>query len=372
MFTSCQLFLTIVDKGVLTLGIACDRITIKRGEHMKKYKTKKHLSLDIAMNETWSQNHKKKSRTYNNTKNTWRKDLEAIGDEQRKQKLFQYALEGNKKMVRVLYEDVKDKFDLNFYDKDGNNLLMYAIKGGNIETVRYLVSRGIETDYVNALGLTPLHLAVRKNRMDLTAALVDGGADINIVGKNNEGPIFDAVKEGNAKMVEALYLNGAQINHKNDRGETPLHVATKDPRRQEVLLVLLALGANIEEGNNRGQTPLIYAIINENNPLIDILLKRGANMNHADAENNTPIMYCAKSGNREALRVLIARGADFLKYNNNGDRALNIALKNDYKTCAEILAKAERIMSSDLNSLQKKQELFKFATHNKVTNSCAR
>ena len=106
--------------------------------------------------------------------------------------------------------------------------------------------------------------------------------------------------------------------------------------------------------------------------MIDILLKRGSDMNRADAFGNTPIMYCAKTGNREALRVLIARGANFQCKNSAGKDALDIAKESGFNGCAEILAKANRIMLSDMSDMDKKQALKEFAAHNRITNSCVR
>ena len=339
---------------------------------MKKYKTKKHLSLNITENEKWSENHRKQVRTYRNTNNNWRNELDKLNNDKRMQKLFQYSFEGNKKMVKALLNGAGEDFDLNYKDTDGNTALMYAIKGGNIETIKYLIERGAEINYINNLEISPLHLAVRKNRFDIVSALVDFGALLNIRGKFGETPIFDAVGEGNAKMVEALHLNGALINVKNNKGDTPLLVAVKSPKSQDCALTLLSLGASVEEENNNGQTPLIYSIHHKNNMMIDILLKRGADMNHADAFGNTPIMYCAKTGNREALRVLIARGADFTRKNKDGKDALEIAKESGFNGCAEILAKARRIIESNIAPKAKEQALKEFATHNKITNSCAR
>ena len=65
-------------------------------------------------------------------------------------------------------------------DSDGNTALMFAVKSGKKEAVEYLLKQKATVDHVNNLGLTPLHLAVRKNSQDMVRVLLEYGADINI------------------------------------------------------------------------------------------------------------------------------------------------------------------------------------------------
>ena len=83
-------------------------------------------------------------------------------------------------------------------------------------------------------------------------------------------------------------------------------------------------------------------------------------------------MYCAKMGNREGIRVLISKGANVAVKNADGNTAKDIALKNCAHGSAEILAKAEKIIKSNLTDEQKIEQLKKFAKNNKVENSCAK
>lgn len=339
---------------------------------MKKYHKKKHLSLNIASNEQWARFDHKTERSYRNTDDNWKENLNKLNLQQKNKLLFKYAYEGNLKMVKAILNSTGEIADINVFDKDNNNLLMYALKGGKKEVVKFLIENQINANYINIKGFSPLHFAVRKNRLDLVSILIDGGVDINIKDINGRKVVFDAVCENNFKMVCILSLNGCKVNTNDKIGITPLMVSTMENYRQNALFELLRLGADVNAVDNNGKNALMYAIKFDNRSAMDILLKNGTNLNHKDKFNNTAIMHCAKMGNREGVRVLIARGADILAKNIYGKTAYDIARENGANGCAEILAKAERIIKSNLRAEEKQQALKHFAKQNKVENSCAK
>ena len=339
---------------------------------MKKINNKKHLSLDICVKETWINNHKQKERTYKNTKDTWKEDLYKLNINQRQQEIFKYSFEGNKKMVKALVETAQNNFNINFKDKDNNNALMYAVKSGSVETVSYLLGIGIDANYVNDLDLSPLILATRKNQYPMVRALLLGNADINLKNSLGNTAITETIYENNQFLFKFLFDNGANIYIKNNKGDSLLHIASETKTGQDILIWLIDKKLDINARNNKGQTPLNYSIIYQYNHLSDILLKKGANINTKDNRGRTPIMCCAKIGDRETLRVLIARGGDFTAKDNDGLTALDYAIKNGNTTCKEVLVKAQKIIESDISDIEKKKQLFEFAKHNKVVNSCVR
>ena len=335
----------------------------------KKYSKKKHLPLKISSNENWEELHHT-PRRYANTNANWKSEYMNLPMEEKNKLMFKYALLGNKKMLKFLYENCD--CDFNTFDNDGNTPLMFAIKSGSREATEYILKQGVEVNYTNNFGVSPLHLATRKNSETLVRVLLENNADINIQDAYDQTPIFDAIQENNSIMLDFLYQNGANIDHKNKDGKSPLMVASCNKHRQEVLCDLIKLCAEVNAKDNFSRTALMHAINNNNGAMMDILLKAGSLINIEDINGHTPIMYCAKRGNREGLRVLIARGGDVFARNEKGQTAYDIARACKNPTCAEILAKAERIYNSDLTDKQKQEQLKIFATHNRMQNSCIR
>lgn len=343
-----------------------------KGKYMKKYSKKKHLSLHISENENWTNYNRKETRTYANLYADWKERLNNISKEEKQHLFFKYALEGNKKMLKYIIRTV-GSVDINAFDSDNNNALMFALKSGNVASVKYLMSLGIDANYINVKGFSPLHFAVRKNNLNLVALLVDGGADINIKDAKGQTVIFDAVYENNTQMISALLLNGVDINSQDYHDVTPLHIAVEDKSRFEALYTLINNGANINAVDKNGKNALMKAIEHNNNSVMDCLIKCGTDLNHTDAKGGTAIMYCAKMGNREALRVLISKGANVLAVDKFGKKAVDIAKKQNHSGCVEILTKAEKIYKAPHLTNEQKVEMLKdFGTHNKSPNSCAR
>lgn len=339
---------------------------------MKKYYTKKHLSLQIAQKEDWSKFNHKQERSYRNVDDNWKEKLNATSSLQKLELLFKYAYEGNLKMVKAIINAEGERVNIDQLDKDNNSVLMYAIKGGKADVVEYIAKRTLRLNTNNGKNLTPLHLAVRKNRLDLVAILVDNGANINICGERGRSVMFDAVAENNLEMICALKLNGCSVNSKDKDGITPLMYSTWQNNRQMAMYELLRLGANVDDADKEGKTAFMHAIVADNRSAMDILLKRKTNINAKDHKGNTPLMYCAKCGDREGIRVLISKGANLFAKNNNGKTALDVADSHNFKGSAEILAKAQKIAQSNLSDEQKVAMLKDFAKHNKVQNSCAK
>lgn len=338
----------------------------------KKFFTKKHLSLEISQKENWAKFNNKEERTYRNVDDDWKTKLTKLNAEQKAKLLFKYAYEGNLKMVKAIINSEGEKCDINFLDKDYNSALMYALKGGKKEVVEYIAKRTERINSIDVKGITPLHLAVRKNRLDLVAVLVDNGANIIIRDKENRTVMFDAVAENNIEMICTLKLNGCDVNFYDKKGVSPLMYATWQTNRQMSMYELIRLGANVNATDYEGKNAFMHAIYSDNRMGMDILLKNGTNINHADKKGWTALMHMAKLGNREGIRVLISKGANLFAKNKNGHTAYEIAVTNGNNGSAEILAKAQKIMLSNLSDEQKIIELKKFGKHNKVQNSCAK
>lgn len=325
-------------------------------------------SLDVLTENSSFAGHKKQVRRYANTDSNWKQKILEMDDEQLKRLIFEATIDGNKKLIKYINESTEIGFD--YFDMDGNSPLMYAVKSGKTEVVEYILKNCEKIDYVNILNKSPLMIAVRKNSINLVNLLLEYGADVNFANVYNQNALFDAVIENNTEMIDFLVSSGANLEHQNKEGVTPLMLAATNKTRQESLLKLLKLGANVKAKDYSGKTAFMHAINNNNGAMMDILLKAKSEINVSDKLGYTPLMLCAKRGNREGVRVLISRQADVFAKNIKGETALAIAKSCGNATCYEVLAKAEKILTSDIEDYKKFQALKEFASHNRVNNSC--
>lgn len=128
----------------------------------------------------------------------------------------------NNKILKVL---IKNGFDVNARDKDGNTILISVLylllKGAcyifnvnnDFDMTKILLKNNANPNARNIKGDSPLILAVRGGRYQSLKSLLSMGADPNIQDKNGDTPLMNIVKNNNAvwlnyKMTKVLIKAG--------------------------------------------------------------------------------------------------------------------------------------------------------------------
>ena len=125
-------------------------------------------------------------------------------------------------------EDIKKvlgKCDINAYGGyNKGNALEFPLSE---EMLRWLIEQGIDINYVDQYGYTPLlYHAGRMLSEKQAIALVKLGADITATqGLDRETVMHVAVKTGNLELVKCLIQAGADAEVTSRSGETPLERA---------------------------------------------------------------------------------------------------------------------------------------------------
>ncbi|KAH6664858.1 ankyrin repeat-containing domain protein [Halenospora varia] len=155
------------------------------------------------------------------------------------------------------------------------------------EALKYLLSRGANTELKNARGETALHVAVsRVNREPYRAS----------------------------ETIRILLQHGANVNHLDDDGLTCLNKATHDIK---LLQILIESGADIQLGS---KPVLLSAIDAQDVTVVAALLNAGANCNQEeDIEGsvNSTTSYSGYYSDRETLPIHYSACSHF---NNTKDR----------------------------------------------------
>ena len=119
--------------------------------------------------------------------------------------------------------------------------LVEAIKASDVETVKALISQGVNPNAEDRYGKPPLIYAVSKNDVAMVNALLDQGADIDQPFSAGVTPLM-AAAEKSAAVIPTLIVRGAQLDLKDISGNTALDWAKKFSRtsiRTEVTKLLL-------------------------------------------------------------------------------------------------------------------------------------
>ncbi|KAI0218101.1 Notch-regulated ankyrin repeat-containing protein [Lamellibrachia satsuma] len=90
------------------------------------------------------------------------------------QRVFEAAVRsGDSLELQRLLEGRHGKFNVNFYDDDGQTALHQSCLGGNIELVKLLVRFGADVRLANRDGFNALHIAAYSGHQDIAVYLIN-------------------------------------------------------------------------------------------------------------------------------------------------------------------------------------------------------
>jgi uncharacterized protein len=171
-------------------------------------------------------------------------------------------------------------------------------------------------------GLTAMHFAVREGDLDTVKVLVEAGADVNQVSEYGWTPLLTATQNRYYQMGKYLLEQGADPNIANEGGWNPLYIATDN--------------RNIEGGDYPTRKPDMDHL-----DYIKLLLEAGADPNLRMAsstetrtifthqwlreEGATPFVRAAQSSDLALMRLLLEYGADPKIATDHNVTALHVA-----------------------------------------------
>ncbi len=245
--------------------------------------------------------------------------------------------------------------------------LLFAVRGGHIETVRTLLDRGANVNDTAPNGASALVVAAVNAHWELGALLLDAGADPNLAAQGwtalhqvvrtrtlNIGQFPHPVPTGRLSGLDfarRLIAAGADVDARVTR---PIDDGYRGPRfsqidatayvlagkgaDHEMLRLLADAGADPTLTNDTGTTALMAAAgvgmfyVNEDSgtnedalEAVKVALAHGADINAADEKGDTPLHGGAWRGSNAIVRLLVDRGARLDAVNRNGFTPLRVA-----------------------------------------------
>lgn len=247
-------------------------------------------------------------------------------------------LEENTDCVKALI-DAGAKADVNAKDKDGNTVLMEAVKDGDMVRVTELIKNGADVNAKNKNGGTALMLATGLGHTDCARALLETKVDVNARTKDEETALMLAVDGGHMDCVKALLEAGADVNAKNKNGWTALMAAVAK-NNVDCVKVLLKAGADVNTKDKDGTTILMRAVLKGHTDCVKTLLEAGADVNAKIKIGGTALMMAAAFGHADCVKVLLKAGADVNAKTKDGETALMLATNERHTDCVKALREA--------------------------------
>lgn len=207
---------------------------------------------------------------------------------------------------------------LDYLDNNGKSLMLLACinADANLETIRLLISYGLDIFHQDYLGKSCLHLAsVHQDNYELIEYLVQIGRDELICLKDNEGKmaIMYAIIYGSPLLVPLL-ANERSINSTSLDGCSPLRLAALESQ-YDCLHTLIECGADINSLDSNGCTCLYYlaSVSDDNSDKLEMmkeLIKLGANLELASANKTTPLHISCYKSYEKTVTLLLSAGVE--------------------------------------------------------------
>ncbi|ORY74648.1 ankyrin, partial [Neocallimastix californiae] len=182
---------------------------------------------------------------------------------------------------RTVFRYLLCYLDINQKDRQGNNVLYYAIDSEDIETIQYLIRNKVDVNSKNIYGVSCLDFAISK-----------GSKIFNIFLKNN----YDNI----------------QFNIPNGKGEIPLITIIRAKtysveEKEEIVNCLLEKGSNVNFVDEQGNSSLFYALKKKLSPIVKLLIRNGANINNLSTSKHKTILKYASCLDGDITKYLMGQ-----------------------------------------------------------------
>ncbi|WP_257264855.1 ankyrin repeat domain-containing protein [Endozoicomonas sp. ONNA2] len=193
------------------------------------------------------------------------------------------------------------------HDAGWGSPLYWAASAGSLDTVAYLLDRGVNVDAAHSGFFTPIYTATRRGFGKIVEYLLEKGADVNANSRGRTTPVVEAAAQGHLGLVKCLVHQSATceagrlLNAAANGGHCPV---------LEYLFEEKAILQHIEP--SYFSMALIQASLQGRLNAIKYLL--GAFQTHFSAapgpDISQPLWLAAQRGDIDVVKYLVELGAD--------------------------------------------------------------
>ncbi|WP_405604527.1 ankyrin repeat domain-containing protein [Polaribacter sp. Asnod1-A03] len=255
--------------------------------------------------------------------------------------------------------------DVNRPTHDGRSYLHWAAYTNNLEVMKFLVAKGVNTKVLGTHGFTFMTFAANSGVTDIDfyKYSFEIGADITKE-KNHDGAnalLLVAPHLKDFTLVDFLTTKGVSINNKDnygngffeyaakggnkeflsllvskgiDKGNNAMLLASQGGRRKQNTLetyqFLEKIGVNPNIVNEEGKNPLhLIARNNKDIAIYKYFIEKGVDVNLQDKEGNSPFTIAASSAPLKVVTFLSKEVKDINQKNKKGATALTNAVEGN-------------------------------------------
>uniref|UniRef100_A0A1I8BJ82 Non-specific serine/threonine protein kinase n=1 Tax=Meloidogyne hapla TaxID=6305 RepID=A0A1I8BJ82_MELHA len=159
--------------------------------------------------------------------------------------------------------------------------------------------------------------------------------------KDGDSALHIAAIRGHLECLESLLENGAQVDLQNQSGQTALHMALSRGH-VDIAILLLGKGCNSTIQDQNGDTSLHLAAEKGLFTIAQTICQLNIPIDIQNSQGLSPLHIAARFGSIEIVRCLCLAGANIHLKTNDGMTAEIVALAQEHKHIAILLAKVKQ------------------------------
>ncbi|TYA74354.1 ankyrin repeat domain-containing protein [Seonamhaeicola marinus] len=248
-----------------------------------------------------------------------------------------YGTRGKKNRLKV-YQYLESK-GLNpnvINEVDGSTPLHQVAWGKDEEVINYFISKGVDVNAKNKVGVTAFMNASQSNNLNILKLLFKHVKDINQTNKKGQTALMLAVKSNTPEMIKFLLDNGGNAKQLDKKGHNISHYLLEGYSQKNAkdfpqkMTLLKTAGVDIKLPQKNGKTWYHYAVEKNNIDLMRLASKMNQDINAKDNEGNTALLLAAmKAKDDEILKFLLKQGADKTITTDFEESAFDLAKENE-------------------------------------------
>ncbi|WP_421716594.1 ankyrin repeat domain-containing protein [Arcobacter arenosus] len=183
-----------------------------------------------------------------------------------------------------------EHLNINHVNQNNENFLHLMILNNKIESAKWLVKNGIDINYQDSKGNSPLMLACKDGFLSAIDLLLEKNANVNLENYSGYTAIDFAVYNGHFPAYKKLKPLVKDLNKKNKKNESILHFAVKSQNLQ-IIDDLLEEPKFIND-----DSILFYKESFENINILNTLLDRFNSLKKLDHNGRNLLFYVIENG----------------------------------------------------------------------------
>ncbi|KDO18700.1 TKL protein kinase [Saprolegnia parasitica CBS 223.65] len=212
----------------------------------------------------------------------------------------------------------------------GEKELLYAAADGRLYEVKdFVEEEGVDPNFRDGDGDTPLIRAARDNYLEVVRLLLAANADVNATNYDGATALHVAAANGYEAIAQLLLAKTASLSIYSDhRGNLPLHLAAANGHLTIVDRLLKdSTLSGLNCTNNEGWSPLTVAVQSGHAPVVSRLLQSGASLDFTASNGWTLLHEAAATGNLKVIQALLSTQLNIFAKTTAGETPLMTATR---------------------------------------------